>query len=251
MDKIYSMNDKELINIDNVVYDIDQLRYIIQFYKLHNFNIDEQQWYNILLQSNADDLSNICYTNKMTKQICDNKQFWVDKGLSLDKINISSKISDRIKLLKINDLVNNLIQLFIDEYKITKYFIGLFIYFIDEINPDVKQLLPFLTYEITQLDQRIEEYIETLSDEDEIGQIEQKIYIRLFENNDITLHYYYEDINGDEIDLIDSGLTMEQLKDFLIRLFFYHSRIDIQDDNNNSYIRINFISSIQDKLISL
>src|SRR6516165_1418536 len=102
---------------DGQYYNEEDIVTMIRYYKQNHINIVEEQWYNILLRSNVNDLSHMCNTNQLTHQICQSNQFWVDKGMPLAVLNISTKISDRIKLFKIVDTVDKFIQLLIKDYQ--------------------------------------------------------------------------------------------------------------------------------------
>lgn len=198
---------------------------------MNRFNIHEEQWYNILLNTDLDYLKTTCLTNKKTKEICENNQFWIDKGLPIDMINLSHKIIDRIKLVKIKNIVDDLIQLFYNE--LTKEGVYIFI-FDDNDKQDVNKLLPFWLHDIQQLDNEINLLKESSSNEEDYN-MTSKFLIKLFENC-IILQYGYDCFNTDIIGLLEKEVTMNQLKNFLIRLLFYNPYVNINDIYGYSFI---------------
>ena len=52
MEKVYLFNNK--------YYSEQDILTMISFYEQHHFDIVEAQWYNILLNTNEDDLPNFC-----------------------------------------------------------------------------------------------------------------------------------------------------------------------------------------------
>jgi hypothetical protein len=68
--------------------------------------------YNLLLKNDVYELANNCFLNKNTLNICNTKQFWIDRGLPESTLNFAQQLSDYIKLEKINNIVNHLILLF-------------------------------------------------------------------------------------------------------------------------------------------
>lgn len=174
----------------------------------------------------------MCKTNKLTNDICQQKQFWYEKGLPQSVFNLSSKISDRVKLIKITKIIDLLITLFNNDRQIDE---GIYItfYHYDHL-PHVQFLLPLLINEINQLDDEMSQ----LYDFDDIEK-----HIKILYKEDIILEYYYEDDEGFKIDEIKTTLTRDQFKDFLIRLFFYYPQVEIEDDACFSYLNDNRLPS--------
>jgi hypothetical protein len=134
MEKVYLFNNK--------YYSEQDILTMISFYEQYHFDIVEAQWYNILLNANIYDLPNLCKTNKLTYDICQQKQFWNEKGLPQSVFNLSARVSDRVKLIKITKIVDLLITLFNNDIQTDE---GIYITF-DRYNhlPDVQFLLPLL-----------------------------------------------------------------------------------------------------------
>jgi hypothetical protein len=81
----------------------------------------EYLWYNILIQSNLDDLQYNCMTNTITKFICYNKNFWFNKaalyGVPPQFFNLPHTPADWIRLIKIHKQSDILLQAMLREFK--------------------------------------------------------------------------------------------------------------------------------------
>jgi hypothetical protein len=100
----------------------------------------------------------------------------------------------------------------------------------------VSLLLPQFVNEINQFDMNMNNYINDLDEDEKF--IDIIIDIRLFNNDDIMLTYYYEDAYNQVIDSFSQELTMDMLTYFLIRLLYYYPHIDMRDDHNWSYLHV-------------
>lgn len=220
--------EKEYL-FDGSYYSKNDILTMIRYYQQHHPHISQDTWYNILLNTDVNQINKSCQTNKLTSQICHNKQFWLDywkkQGVPKSVFNLPESQKDWYKLYKITIIVNKLINLFINEHELTKEWIDVMINFYEYSDFDVTKLLPYITDEIINLDNEMKE------NED----LDRKIIIRLFENDDIVLQYYYEDFNGNTIDNISKEINFTILTDFLIRLFYYYPLINIEDGNGWSY----------------
>jgi hypothetical protein len=198
------------------------------------FSLPQDIWYNILLNTDVHQINKSCQTNRSTSLVCRKPQFWVAYwklwGIPLSVFDLPQKRSDWFKLHKITTVVNHLTQLFIIEHEL-RHWVNVFIYFYEYPSVDVTKLLPVVSNTIRQFDEKMDEHSDS-----EDGEIERKIDIRLFEDDDdIVLQYYYENGNGDTVDEISFDLSMDTMIDFLIRLLYYYPKLEIVDGNGWSY----------------
>lgn len=225
--------------LDGQYYSKQDLLTMIHYYKQHHIDIPQDTWYNILLNTDVNQIKKSCTTNQMTNKICHDKQFlfdyWSHQGIPKSVFDLPQTQSDWHKLYKITDIVDFLVKLFLSEYQTKKWWTDMIIDFDEYTDFNVIQLLPELTKEINQFEKDINNIIINL-DQEEQRYVDRNLYIRLFEHdNDIILVYDYEDGDGETIDAITQELTMDMLVDFLIRLFYYYPLITLCDRHGWSY----------------
>lgn len=175
----------------------------------------EQQdvWYNILLQSDIDDLKHFCITNTNTKNICYDKRFWFEKALlhhvPEQFLNLPQKPSDWIKLLTINEETDILLQVILREFELE----NIITISTGPYGKISHELLPFLkmNFDLT--------FIGISKDYD-------KIYLDT------------EVLVNDDYQRYSKVTHVYEIKDLLIILMYHYPQLEIVDETGHSFFLI-------------
>jgi hypothetical protein len=203
--------------------------------------------YNLLLKNDVHDLANNCYLNKNTLNICNTKQFWIDRGLQESTLIFAHQLSDYIKLEKINNIVNHLILLFETE--------SIFLDSSIQIHFNFWEYTIYLNHHQIKYKYSIQDIINLLP-----NKMKQEIIQFMIDNTGIDVNYHlhiyfknnsYNDIvfNTIALVLIYTNKWDEKLDDkiipftdvyqfieFLISLLYHYPKMGITDEKHLTYI---------------
>lgn len=195
--------------------------------------MNEDILFNILLQSNINNIKNYCLLSTISKNICNDKNFWLTK-FKIDNIPIlydiipstlSQWIKEYTKVLYTQNLSKGLIKVLQEEFLIEQ---TVTVKIIFDTNDDIINLLPnHLTNKIIN-----NKNYNNINREEQVI----KIGIDDYDLKDTFLYYTLYDVFANQLINKSIMLPYKQLSDLLFKILYYYPDIDIRDKNNYSFL---------------
>lgn len=189
------------------------------------------EWFNVLINTPSDYLKNVCFTNKKTISICSDKQFWHEKFDGLPIINPGNSINQWIqeykRIVEANNTANDLLYI---ARKYTRFGKDVEINF--KFNPS-DNLDDIITEEIE------DNLIYSGPSRDNRENV-QKIIISFdlhnpMENHTHDMAYLYLQNGEYTYNAWDQNLSLNEIKNILIKIFYYYPDIVPYDRLHRSY----------------
>jgi hypothetical protein len=191
------------------------------------------EWFNVLINTPSDHLKNVCFTNKKTISICSDKQFWYEKFDGLPIINPGNSINQWIieykRIVEANNTADDL--LYIAKKYYNKFGEGIEINF--KFDP-TDNLDDIITEEI--VDNLI--YSGPSSDDRENVQkiiISFDLYSPMENHIKHDMAYLYLQNGEYTYNAWDQNLSLNEIKNILIKIFYYYPDIIPYDSFHRSY----------------
>jgi hypothetical protein len=207
---------------------------------LNNIVLPKDAWEEILLAT--DKLKDACLVNKNTVNICKDVNFWKKK---FSKYELPFDLVDQKSIYSIGDWIKTFDKLLYSKFeaqKLTNLFTHLLtkhpeypqeIFYYTQDNESMKKVIPGYNEKLDEL-----QILYNKEEDEDTGQF---VLLIRFDEGEITMAYYFENVNGFEDEgIFGIQLSLKDLYNLFIRWEFYINNKtddieDLVDENGFSY----------------